>query len=125
MEMVTNAVNWVEIPVSDFSRAQKFYSAIFDYDMPANQMGDKMMGFFLAEPGGVSGAIVQGEGYKPSREGALVYLSGGRDLSVVLGRVEAAGGQIILPKTLITDEIGFIALFVDCEGNKIGLHSMQ
>jgi len=82
------------------------------------------MGFFLAEPGGVSGAIVQGEGYKPSREGALVYLSGGRDLSVVLGRVEAAGGQIILPKTLITDEIGFIALFVDCEGNKIGLHSM-
>jgi len=125
MEMVANAVNWIEIPVEDFDRAKTFYSAIFDYDMPEHQMGPNTMGFLLAERGGVSGAIVKGEGYTPSPEGTLAYLNGGNDLSVVLGRIEEAGGQVIQPKTLITEEIGFIALFTDSEGNKVGLHSMH
>jgi predicted enzyme related to lactoylglutathione lyase len=126
MEMVTNAVNWVELPVSDFERAKTFYSKIFDYDMPAQPMGDIMMGFLLFEQGkGVGGAIVKGEGLEPSSQGTIAYLNGGEDLSVVLNRIEAAGGKVIIPKTEITPEVGFFAIFHDTEGNRVALHSMK
>ena len=40
-----------------------------------------------------------------------------------MNRVEAAGGKIVQPKTQISPDIGFMALFIDCEGNRIALHS--
>ena len=90
---------------------------------------ESMPGFQMAmlpyESGkGIGGGIVQGEGYAPSTDGTLVYLNGGKDLSVPLGRVEAAGGQVLLPKTDI-GENGFTAYFLDSEGNKVGLHSNE
>lgn len=125
MEMVTNAVAWVEIPVLDFQRAKAFYSKIFDYEMPEMQMGPILMGFLLSDQEkGVGGAIVHGEGCVPSKLGSKVYLNGGNDLSVVLSRVEAAGGKITVPKTEISPEFGNFAFFEDTEGNEVGLHSM-
>jgi uncharacterized protein len=124
MEMTTNALNWFEIPAIDFSRAKKFYGAIFDFSMPEMQMGPNTMGFLLHEQGkGVGGAIVKGEGYVPSQEGTLVFLSTGPDLAVVLARVAPAGGRVLVGKTQISPELGFFALLVDSEGNKVGLHS--
>jgi predicted enzyme related to lactoylglutathione lyase len=103
MEMVTNAINWFEIPVNDFDRAREFYSNIFDYEMPTQEMGGSLMGFLLFEQGkGIGGAIIKGEGLEPSPQGTTAYLNGGEDLSVVLGRVEGAGGKVIVPKTQIT-----------------------
>jgi uncharacterized protein len=125
MEMTTNAVSWIEIPVTDFERAKAFYSKIFDYEMPEMQMGPVRMGFLLFEQAtGVGGAITHGEGCVPSQTGSLVYLSGGADLSVVLARIEPAGGQVICPKTPIPPDFGHFALFLDSEGNRVGLHSM-
>lgn len=125
METTTNALNWFEIPVSDFPRARAFYSAIFDFEMPENPMGPNMMGFFLHEQGkGVGGAIVSGPGYVPSATGSLVYLAAGADLSVVLNRVEAAGGTILLGKTEVAPGLGFYAFLLDTEGNRVALHSM-
>ena len=43
----------------------------------------------------------------------------------MLARVERAGGSIVVPKTDIGGDFGFFAHFVDTEGNKVGLHSMQ
>jgi uncharacterized protein len=126
MEMVTNALNWVEIPVEDFERAKTFYNRIFDFEMPQIEMGPNLMGFLLYEQTkGVGGAIVKGEGYVPSRQGALVYLNGGSDLSVVLERIEPAGGQILVGKTMIPPNLGFYAIFLDPEGNRLALHSMK
>ena len=31
MEMLQNAVNWLEIPVLNFDRAKLFYSTIYDF----------------------------------------------------------------------------------------------
>jgi uncharacterized protein len=125
MEMVTNAISWFEITVDDFDRAQKFYSAIFDYEMPSSQMGPARMGFFLSDQGkGVGGAIIHREGAKAGAGGTLVYLNGGNDLSTVLGRVEEAGGRIIEQKTQVTPELGHFAVFEDTEGNQVALHSM-
>ncbi|UCF69495.1 MAG: VOC family protein [Acidobacteriota bacterium] len=124
--MVTSALNWFEIPVSDFERAYGFYSKIFDFDMPTHQMGPVMMGFLLHEQGkGVGGAICKGDGYEPSESGTLVYLNGGKDLSTVLDRVEGAGGKVLQAKTQITPELGYYGIFKDTEGNRLALHSMS
>jgi len=127
MEMPTHAFNWVEIPVIDFNRAKTFFSRIFDYQMPESTMGNQRMGFLLydMQSRGIGGAIVKGEGYEPSKTGPKVYLSGGTDLNTVLNRVEPAGGKIVLPKTQITPQLGYFAIFIDTEGNQLSLHSMS
>jgi predicted enzyme related to lactoylglutathione lyase len=83
------------------------------------------MAFFQTDGSNVSGALVQGEDYSPSKEGALVYLNGGDNLGNVLDKVEKAGGKAIVPKTRISPEMGYFAIFFDSEGNKIALHSIN
>jgi hypothetical protein len=40
-----------------------------------------------------------------------------------LDRIESAGGKIYQPKTKISDEHGFMGVFIDTEGNRVALHS--
>ena len=54
---------------------------------------------------------------------SLYIFNAGDDLQLVLDKVEAHGGSIITPKTAHADGVGFFALFLDSEGNRIGLHS--
>ena len=124
-----NALNWFEIPVSNFDRAKKFYESIFNYEMPESMMGDTRMGFFLYDmpAGKVGGAIVFNEQfYSPSENGSLLYLNAQPDLQMMLDRVETAGGTILKPKTIISEEqnLGYWALMKDTEGNRVALHSM-
>ena len=123
---MTNSINWFEIPVTDFARAKKFYESLFG--MEVMEMPHPMYKYGMLpadmQNGGVGGGIVQGEGFEPSTKGTIVYLNGGEDLSEPLARVEAAGGKIILQKTAIGGN-GFMAQFIDTEGNKIALHSMK
>ena len=126
---LANALNWFEIPVKDFDRAKKFYEIIFHFQMPESVMGPARMGFFLYDfkAGKVGGAIVHNpELYSPSSNGSLIYLNCQPDLQVVLERVEAAGGEVIKQKTLISPEqnLGYWALILDSEGNRVALHSM-
>jgi uncharacterized protein len=124
--MQTHAIAWFEIPVTDFERARSFYNAILAFQMPDMQMGPNRMGFLPHQQGaGVGGAIVLGPGCTPSAQGTLAYLTAGDDLAVVLGRVGAAGGQVVVPKTAIAPDMGFYAVFQDTEGNRVGLHSMN
>ena len=120
---MANALNWFEIPATDIGRATQFYNSVLATELQtmSDMPGDYVMAMFPAEDG-VSGAVIAGEGYTPSAEGSVIYLNAGADLSDSLGRVEAAGGQIIQPKTDI-GENGFIAYLLDTEGNKVGLHS--
>ena len=118
-----NAINWFEIPASDFDRAVKFYGAVLGETITRHKMGGADMGFLPADRDGVGGAIVAGPDAHPGPGGALVYLNANPDLSAALGRVEAAGGSIVVPKTAISAEFGFFSLVADTEGNIIGLHS--
>ena len=121
-----NAINWFEIPVNDFARAKKFYETILDVEVQEMPHPTFKYGILPADMmnGGIGGGIVQGEGFEPSEKGSLIYLNGGEDLSVSLSKVEAAGGKIVLPKTSIGQN-GFMAHFIDSEGNKVALHSMK
>jgi predicted enzyme related to lactoylglutathione lyase len=125
METMKNAINWFEIPATDFDRAVRFYSAIYANDMPTRDVGHVRMGFFNHEQGQIGGAVVSGEGYLPSKNGSKVYLNGGADLMTVLDRVEAAGGSIVNGKSEISPEIGHVAIIQDTEGNHVYLHSMN
>ena len=125
MDATTNSLNWFEIPASDISRAVKFYDTIFEINMEVNEMMGMKMAAFPSKNGSgkANGAIVQGPMHKPSMDGAIVYLNGNSDLSNVLDKIEGSGGKIIVPKTQIAPEIGFMAFFVDTEGNRMALHS--
>ncbi len=118
-----NAVNWFEIPVADFDRAKRFYEKVLAGQVHEETMGGIRMGFLPCDREAVGGAICLSKDHKPSMDGTLVYLNGGEDLSAPLSRVTAAGGRIILPKTQITPEIGFMAFFIDTEGNRVAFHS--
>ena len=75
---------------------------------------------------GVGGSIVKTEGFHiPSAtDGPLIYLDANPDVNIVLGRVEAAGGKVLVPKTQISEDYGYMAMFLDTEGNRIALHSV-
>ena len=118
-----NMLNWFEIAVSDFNRAQKFYETIFGFTIQVMDFGGVKMGFFPMDEGKVSGAICCGPDYKPSADGSLIYLNANPDLAEVLSKVEAAGGKILQAKKQITPEYGYMALFIDSEGNRMALHS--
>lgn len=120
-----NMINWFEIPVKDFERSKKFYENVLACTLETSEMAGFTMGMFPSYEGRVSGAIVMGEEYEPSHKGSLVYLNGNPDLQHCLSRIEDAGGKILMPKTQVSPELGFIAFFEDCEGNKVALHSQH
>ena len=121
------AITWFEIPTLDLDRAMRFYAAVFGCafkreDAPGDLPGTLAI-FDYGDCEGVGGALMQHPVLTPTRDGVVVYLSGGADLAEPLSRVEAAGGTVPLPKMAI-GPYGFIAHFLDSEGNRIGLHSM-
>ncbi len=120
-----NSLNWFEIPVTDFTRAKLFYETLFDAAIMEMPFPDGKYGMFPSDmQNGVGGAIAQGDGFEPSNKGTIVYLNGGDDLNIPLSKIENAGGKIIMPKTAI-GENGFMAHFIDTEGNRVALHSMK
>ncbi len=121
---MTNAINWFEIPAANLQRAKNFYAQVFASHLAEWETDGLKMAFIpLADAHGVGGAIVEGDGYVPSDKGTMVYLNAGDDLSPMLERVETAGGTILTPKALVNEEIGYMAVILDTEGNKIAFHS--
>lgn len=121
-----NAINWFEIPVKNYERAKQFYNTVLnteisDFHMPEQNMKYGMFAYDN-DNNGVGGGIIEAEGQTPTTDGPTIYLNGGENLSVGLAKVETAGGKITMPKTDI-GENGFIAQFIDTEGNKMALHS--
>jgi predicted enzyme related to lactoylglutathione lyase len=127
METHENALNWFEIPVADMGRAKRFYEAIFDISMKLiDHPGMKMANFITDDmTGKVSGALAQSDMHIPSMDGALIYLNGNPDLEIPLSKVVGAGGKVLLPKTYINENVGYMAIFADTEGNRVALHSFK
>ncbi len=112
-----------EIPANDISRSVTFYEAILDIKIEQMEFDGLKLGLLPMEDQAVTGVIMEGEGYEPSAKGVTVYLNGGDNLQTILDKVEANGGEILVPKTPHADEVGYFAIFLDSEGNKLGLHS--
>ena len=125
MNKDTNALNWFEIPVIDMERAKHFYQVILSIHMEDHEMMGMQMAYFPFDAGNgkVSGALVKSESHVPAMEGITIYLNGNPNLSSILEKVESENCKILMPKTLIDEQTGYMAFFADTEGNKIGLHS--
>lgn len=112
-----------EIPATDMSRAIHFYQNVLNLKIEKMELPGMEMGLLPFEDQAVIGVLMKGEGYEPSASGVTLYLNGGHDLQIVLERVEKNGGKVLVPKSPHADESGFFAIFLDSEGNKLGLHS--
>lgn len=119
---IKDYVSWFEIPAVDFNQAVHFYNHIFGIKMVQNITEANAMAFFPVKTG-IGGAVIAGPGSIPSDKGPLIYLNGGNDLNNVLSKVEPAGGRIVMPKTIIGEDEGYFAIFIDSQGNKLALHS--
>lgn len=123
MSEKVNPVGWFEIPVTDLVRAKEFYQHILEIRLEEREMGPIRMAWFPMKDGeyGAAGSLALGSDYAPSSDGVLVYFST-PDIDEALSRVEKNGGKILASKMSI-GEYGYIGIFLDCEGNRIGLHS--
>jgi uncharacterized protein len=127
VKSLENAISWFEIPVMEIGRARKFYEGVFSINMQPLTVGNGLkMALFPVTAGTVGGALCEHAAfYKPSHDGTLVYLNANPDLREVLDRVEDNGGRIIIGKTQISPEYGYMAVFEDTEGNRVALRSMK
>ena len=123
--MMKHLINWVEIPTTDLQRASKFYRSILGgVEFHEMEMNGIKYALFPSENKFNSGALVEGQYYRPSSDGVTIYLDGGKDMNSILEHVEKAGGEVIMPKTYTGKESGYVGMFIDSEGNKIGLQHM-
>lgn len=132
IDLQTNILTWFEIPVTDTHRAKRFYETILDIEMSTRVFPEtnEELTFFPYDPnvvqatsGRITGVLTKSEANKPSDKGTLVYINASPELQMVLDKVELAGGRVIVPKTAMN--AGFIAIIMDTEGNKVGLHAEQ
>jgi predicted enzyme related to lactoylglutathione lyase len=123
-----HAISWFEIPATDIDRAQQFYEAVFQVKLTNMDFDNmKMRAFPLDDPmDGVGGTIIDTGGFhKPSAtEGPLLYLNGNPDVQIFLDRAQAAGATVMVPKTKIGEDYGYMAIILDSEGNRIAFHSV-
>ncbi|RMA64617.1 VOC family protein [Ulvibacter antarcticus] len=124
--MKQNMVSWFEIPVSDMDRAKAFYEQVFNLKISVQDFGGVVMGWFPneGEAYGATGTLIKNEGYIPSEKGTLVYFSS-EDVQIELKRIKKAGGSIRQEKTMISPEHGYMAVFIDTEGNRVALYSKK
>ena len=116
-----NPVCHCEIPVTDLDRAIRFYEAVLEITLNRQMVDGYSMAFFPRddEAPGASGALVAGDVYIPSRTGAIIYFDV-PDIDSALIRAQAAGANILYPKTYVGDA-GYVAEIEDSEGNRMAL----
>ncbi len=124
--MAIGNATWFEIPTTNFTRAITFYESVFGVSLNRETFGGPVEMAIFPSTGetDVSGCLVNDPDSKPNAQATTVYLNGGADLAVPLARVEKAGGKICVPKTELPANMGFFAVLLDSEGNRIGMHSM-
>jgi uncharacterized protein len=121
-----HTINWFDLPATDMARAMQFYQTITGRPLRREAFGapgEEMAVFEAPDAQGVTGALVYSPHAKPATQGTLIYLNAGSSMQACLDRVKAAGGSIVIGKTALPQDIGYIAHIIDSEGNKVGLHS--
>jgi len=122
-----NAINWFEIPALDLERAFQFYSTILNGNVRKGTFGNGDLILFnvpFNTGEAVGGSIVVRPDLKPTADGPVLYLNTFGKLTEVVGKVESAGGKVIVPEINL-GKFGFAAVIIDSEGNKIGLLSSE
>ncbi|MFM8849872.1 MAG: VOC family protein [Cytophagales bacterium] len=120
-----NPVGWFDLNVANLDRAKKFYETVFNVKLTDAPLEWGKQSFFPFNPQSpnISGALVEKKEYKPSSNNTVIYFET-EDIIAEKQRIEKAGGKVVQPKMNI-GEFGFISIFIDTEGNTVGLHSRK
>ena len=126
--MMKNPIGWIEIPVTDLERAEKWYTDFFGttFDRQPEKDGYTMSWFPMdMESYGSGATLMHGEGCEPSSKGVLIYFAAPEGtVEASLEKAETLGIKVVQPKMDI-GEHGFIASVEDSEGNVVAIHSME
>ena len=113
-----NGICHIEIPCKDMDKAGNFYKTVFGWEItPLPQMEYAM--FKPSDgPGGGFSTQAKIAGYP----GVFIYIEV-EDIDATLKKIEENGGKTVKGKTQISPENGYFGIFLDIEGNSIGLWS--
>jgi predicted enzyme related to lactoylglutathione lyase len=116
----TNIGVYFEIPVVNMERAINFYQSLLGVELERGSIHGYEMAFFPHEPNGagITGALAKGDVYKPSIDGAFLYLRT-ESIDEVLVRAIELDSQVLLERTAATSCL--VAEIMDSEGNRICL----
>jgi len=118
-----NLVAFFEIPAENIERAVRFYESVLGVQLGITCDCETEKMAFFPEVNGLSGAISWIKDFYPSKDGVLIHFRV-ENMETAMAAIEKNGGKIIRPKTKIEAENwGYFALFIDSEGNRVGLYS--
>lgn len=115
-----NRLTHFAIHVDDIERAKKFYDGVFEWGFNSYGRDDFLqIRVDKSESGELIGAL-QSRKYSPVPEkvNGLECTIAVENIDENIEKVEASGGQVLMPKTAIP-YVGYIAKFLDTEGNLI------
>jgi predicted enzyme related to lactoylglutathione lyase len=130
--MQKHPIGWVEIPVTDLERAEKFYKDFFGYACERQpEMNGYTMSWFptmdenMDKGYGSACTLMKGEGYVPSHEGPQIYFTAPEEtVEKSLEKAKEHDITVLVPATSIGKH-GFFGVIEDSEGNSIAIHSMK
>jgi len=117
-----------EIQADDLERAKAFYADVFGwtYEDYGAVTGSPYWGVTTGDPAepGINGGIMPRPAPAPgagSGANAGVLTMGVDDYDATAATIEAAGGEVALPKTALPG-MAWQGYFLDTEGNTFGIH---
>ena len=134
---MNNTLLWLEIPVSDFKRAVRFYENIFEITLEIRVLFETQMALFTNEQIGIKGSLIEIKnhpgfnGIKPmfyveilNEALEKVKKYGGVVISEpTLLRQKNKDGDVIIGANLIDNQVGYYSEIMDSEKNHIYLYS--
>lgn len=119
--MSDNVIVWASIPVTDLARATSFYAHVTGRNVfPFPGMEDQVASIQGPDNEMVVSADLSVQG-KPGTDGPTPYLGSRGDIQGMVERVREAGGTVLQEPQFMGDMVGWIAFFIDSEGNRIGI----
>lgn len=115
-----NKLTHFAIHIDNMQRARNFYDGVFDWDFNSYGQDDFLqIKADKSENGELIGAM-QSRKYSPVSEKIIGFECsiGVENIEETIDKVKSNGGQILMPKTAIP-HVGWIAKFLDTEGNLI------
>ncbi len=115
-----NRLTHFAIHIDEIERAKKFYNEVFEWGFISYGQNDFLqIKSDTTEHGELIGAL-QSRKYSPVSEKiiGLECTIGVESIDDTIEKVKSNGGQVLMPKTAIP-YVGYIAKFLDTEGNLI------
>jgi predicted enzyme related to lactoylglutathione lyase len=114
--MASPTVGFWELRVTDIDAASDFYTRVFG--LVSSPWGEYLM---LSTPDGAPIGSLEQVTEAPPSDGFFRPTFDSEDLEADLAAVEAAGGSVLIPREVISEEYGWWAAVADPFGNRLQL----